>query len=297
MADKKRWDGKGKGSALGNLIFIKTITLLGTLPAYILLLLIACYYTLFDRAGIRALRKFRKRVGFKHTTLWHLYKHFFSFGMVLIDRVAFSIIKKPPFKFTFINDKIISDTLAQGKGVIVISAHIGNWEIAGNLIADRFNTATYAVIMDNEKQKVKEVFKEVTEKRRFKTILISQDGLDMMVPIKEALNNNGIVCFHGDRVINSPRVKLPFLGETAEFPPGPFQIAAITGTSIIPVFLLKKGMYHFATMTYAHIPFDNITRENRDSHIRKAMELYVSILEDIAKKHPYQWFNFYDIWA
>lgn len=297
MADKKKWDGKAKGSTLGNLIFIKIISVIGPFPAYLLLLLVPWYYALFDHEGILALRKFRKRLGFKSTNIWHLYRHFSSFGMELIDRVAFNIIKKPPFKYTFVNENYISDALSHGKGAIMLSAHIGNWEIAGNLLFDHFNTCIHVVMLDNEQQKIKDVFREAIEKRLFKTILISQYGLDMIIPIKSALKNNEIVCFHGDRVIGQSGVSLPFFGEKAEFPIGPFQIAAITGAPIVPVFIVKDSMYHYTFMAYDPITFDDATRENRSVRIRQAMESYVIILEDVAKKYPYQWFNFFDIWA
>ncbi len=297
MADKKSWDGKAKGSVLGNLIFVKVIAAFGPLSAYVLLTLVALLYTLFDRVGGAALRSFRKRAGFSASSIRHLYKHFFTFGMSLIDRVAFVNFKKSPYTFTFDNESHIVDALAHGKGVIAVSAHIGNWEMAGNLLADHFDSCIHAVILDNERQKIKAVFKETTERRRFNIIPISNDGLKMMVPIKDALNHNEIVCFHGDRVFDSSRVSIPFLGEPAEFPIGPFQIAAITGAPIITVFMLKTSMYHFTTTASTPIYFDDITRENREAHIKKAMESYVSFMENIVKKHPYQWFNFYDFWA
>ena len=102
MPEKQKWDGKAKGSALGNYIFVKIIETYGAFAAYALLCLVAWHYVFFDRPGIQALKKFRKRAGFKHTSIFHLFMHFSAFGMVLIDRVASSIKKTTPFKFTFI---------------------------------------------------------------------------------------------------------------------------------------------------------------------------------------------------
>lgn len=296
MAEKKKWDGKAKGSALGNLIFIKIIETYGPFAAYALLGLVAWHYAIFNHAGIRALKKFRKNAGFKHTNIFHLFRHFYSFGMVLIDKVTFSIKKNPPFKFTFINENIISEALAQGKGVILLSAHIGNWEIIGNLLSDRLSAHTYAVLLDNDKQEIKEVFKSVTENRRFTTITMTGNILDVIIPIKAALANNGIVCFLADRFISSSKVKIRFFGEETSFPTGPFEIAAITGTPILPVFSIKDSLTHFTTKAYRPIAFENVTKENRREYIRQAMEIFIATLEDVAKKHPYHWFNFYDVW-
>lgn len=296
MSEKKRWDGKAKGSVLGNYIFIKIIEAYGPFPAYALLCLVTWHYVFFDHPGIQALKKFRKKAGFKNTNIFHLFKHFSAFGMVLIDRVTYSVRKNPPFTFTFVNDNYISETLARGKGAILLSAHIGNWEIAGNLLAARFDNDICAVLLDNEKPEIKEIFKSVTDNRRFSTITMTDNILDVMIPIKETLRNNGIVCFLADRFISSSKTIMRFFGEEASFPTGPFEIAAITGTTILPVFSIKDSLTHFTTKSFRPITFENITKENRQERIQLAMETFTTILEEVAKKNPYQWFNFFDVW-
>ncbi len=296
MAENGNWDGKAKGGALGNLIFIKLISLAGLLPAYLLCAFVTWKYVLCDRTAGGALKRFRRNLGFTKTTWWHLFKHFYSFGLAMIDRIAFMTLKSTPFKFTYENDHYYYEAHALKKGIVVVSAHIGNWEIAGNQFATHYGTHIHAVILDNEQQKIKQVFKNVRDNRLFSTIVFSADGLAMMVPIREALKRNELVCFHGDRVINDAKVSLPFLGENAYFPTGPFLIAAITGAPILPVFLVKTGLHHFTSRTFPPIYFDDITRKNRKTRIREAMKHYVSILETVARDHPYQWFNFYTIW-
>jgi predicted LPLAT superfamily acyltransferase len=292
---ESKWDGKGKGTAFGNLIFVKLIQLFGPFAAYILLIFVALYYALFDRPGIKALKKFRKKLGLSPNNIFALHRHYFSFGVSLIDKVSFSILKKTPFTFTYINAEYISDALKKGKGVILLSAHIGNWEIAGNLLDDFFNTPINIVMLDNEHQRIKEVFQVSEKKRCFKIIPITQNGLDIVIPVKTVLNSNEIVCFHGDRVTDSG-ITLPFFQEPADFPSGPFYISAITGAPIIPVTTIKNRKNHYTFQAYDPIAFKDLTRENRDNHILDAMKLYISILEGIVKKHPYQWFNFFDIW-
>lgn len=296
MANTIPWDGRAKGSTLGNRIFTILISLFGPLPAYVLLALVAWYYVFFDRAGTRALKEFGKRAGFTRTTWWHLFRHFYSFGMVLIDRYAFAVVKRSPYTFTFGNKASVSNVLDRGKGVIIISAHIGNWEVGGNMLANLFDTRINAIVVDNEQQEIKEVYKKAVDKRRFNTIVVSADGLDMMVAIKEALTKNEIICFHGDRTIGSSSIATSFLGDSALFPTGPFHIAAITGTPVIPVFLMKTGLYHFTAETFPPILIDSIDRQQRDTLIRQAVETYVSCLEAMAKKYPYQWYNFYSFW-
>lgn len=291
------WDGTAKGSALGNLIFIKIITLFGPLPAYALLIFVTLYYTFFDQKGIQGLKKFRQQVGLKSSRWWHLYRHYFSFGMALIDKVAWTITKKPRLRYSFINDHFIEAALEENKGVIFLSAHIGNWEIAGNSLHSRFQRKSHVVLVDNEQPEIKQVFRNITKKRTFDTIVMNHDILTTIIPIRNALAKNEFVCFHGDRVMGARGKQCKFLGKSAEFPDGPFQIAAIIGAPIVPVFFMKKGMNQFSLKVFEPIYLGRNKNGNRQQRVSVAMETYISYLEEVVRKHPYQWYNFYDFWT
>lgn len=297
MTPEKKWDGKAKGSITGNYIAIKIISLFGIFPAYFVVLMAALRYTLFDQIAIKALKIFRKQIGMKSTNLFQLHKHFRSFGFGLVDRFAFLALKNPGISYSYINEKSISCILDQGKGAILLSAHIGNWEIAGNLLKDRIDTCIHAVMVDNEQAGIKKVFQEAIDNRRFNIIPFSEDGLAMMLPIQKALGKNEIVCMLGDRVAGQSGVEMPFFGKSAQFPAGPFQIAAITKATILPVFIVKDGLTHYTLKAFDPICFDNVTRKNRQDKIKEAMGKYIKCLESISREYPYQWFNFFDIWA
>jgi predicted LPLAT superfamily acyltransferase len=298
MSRDSKWDGKGKGSRLGNLIAMKIILFFGPLPAYGVVVMAALRYTLFDRVGIKALRKFRKAIGLKSTNIFHLHRHFCSFGFSLVDKFAFLTSRKPRFRYTCINEDAIAKILDEkGKGAILVSAHIGSWEIAGKLFTNRNKTRIHAIILDNEHEKLKEVYRKALDNREFSLIRVSPDSLDLMLPVKDALQKNEIICMSGDRVIGQTGVEIPFFGNRALFPAGPFQIAAITGAPVIPVFVVKDRMNHYTLKAFDPICFDNVTRENRADLVQQGMETFVGNLEEISRKYPYQWFNFYDIWT
>jgi len=296
MNNTVKWDGRGKGSPLGMRIFITIIAWCGVFPAYALLSVVACWYALRDKQGAAAFRAFRSNAGFTHTGFLHIYRHFYAFGMALIDRVAFVALTKPPFTYSLINEDFITGILEKKKGVILVSGHIGTWEIAGNLLSDRLDADIYAVLLDNEKQELKEAFGRVTGQRRFHTIAVEKEAVAMMIRIQEALRNNGILCLLADRVTGSAQIKMPFLGKEAVFPLGPFQIAAITGTPVVPCFIVKDGLTHFTLKAYSPILFEKVTRQNRDESVISAIKQFVSIIEEVAKSHPYQWFNFFNFW-
>lgn len=298
MTKEKKWDGQTKANPLGIRIFMFLISNVGVIPAYILLCFISGYYTLFRNwSHKKVIKAYRSKLGLK-TNIFHIYKHNFSFGLNMIDRFAHIAGKKSPFKFLCIGEEYFNEALSKNKGLILLSAHIGNQEIAGDVLSEHINfTKINFLMLDNETKEIKKIFSRVTNNRLVNIIPTNSDGMDMMIKVKKALDNNEIVCMLGDRVMGKePNIELEFLGKKAKFPTSPFNVAVLTGSPIITAATVKTGTYKYTQKVYNYISFENIPRNQRQEHIIKAMKQYVLILEDMVKTNPYSWFNFYDYW-
>jgi predicted LPLAT superfamily acyltransferase len=296
MHQPLQWDGTSKGSVPGNRIFMWLIGHVGLLPAYCLLIPVSLYYALFDFKSIRVLRLYWAHLG-KKAGVTRLWRHFFRFGMSLLDRYMFLLKTKSPFSFRTINEQAITAAVGEGKGVILLSAHLGNWEIAGNLLFDRTHASVNFTMVDAEKSEIKGVFDKAIVKRRVAIIPIGRDSMAFIMSVRDALRRGEIVCMHGDRMFGSKGMKKEFLGGWVEFPLGPFAMAAITGAPIIPIFAVKKGLRTYEFKAGEMIAFPPDSLHDRDKLIEDAVEKYVKILEQAVKENPYEWFNFYDFWA
>lgn len=290
------WDGKGKGSAAGNRFFIWLIRHAGILPAYLLLVPVCLKYALTDDKTRASLADFRNRIGLK-TGFSSLYRHIFCFGMSLVDRMAFLLRRKSPFFFQCIHEDYITGAIAHGSGVILLGAHTGNWEVAGNLLVDRIQTPVNVVMLDAEREELQSVYQPATNHRRIRVIPMSANGLDTVVQAMACLRRNEILAVLGDRILDQQNEKVPFFGFTASFPKGPFVLAALTGAPIVPVFALKTGLLSYTFTAFEPIIIKCDSQSDRDSAIIQAMKSYVSILEKVAREHPYQWFNFFKFWG
>jgi predicted LPLAT superfamily acyltransferase len=296
MNSEKQWDGKGTGSAAGNRVFVWLVRLFGVGPAYLLLIFVSLVYALRDRKTRHALVAFRRRAGLP-TRFHHLYAHVFCFGMSLIDKMAFLLKADAPFSFEYVHEEYITDATAQGKGVILVGAHLGNGEVAGNLLVDRMQTPVNVVMLDAEREELKAAYGPATSRRRIAVIALSPNGLDTVVEATNCLRRGEILVLTGDRVAaGQDRERISFLGQPAALPRGPFVLAAVTGAPIIPVFAVKTGMLRYRFVGFDPIRVDAPQRNERDTVVRRAMETYVAILEKMAVDHPFQWFNFFDFW-
>ncbi|HMD68570.1 MAG TPA: hypothetical protein VKF42_06775 [Chitinivibrionales bacterium] len=297
MNSPTSWNGQSRGSALGTRIFVRLISLFGVVPAYVLLLFVSMFYALADKQSALAIRALRSHLGLR-TSLWHRFRHCLCFGTSMIDRYAFLTGKQSFFRFESQREDLIAAAAAKGSGAILLGAHAGNWEIAGNLLSERLGADVYYLMMDAERPEMKDLFKKALDGRRTKVIPVGEGGLDLVMAVRSALKGNGLVCMHGDRVAPGQKAqKHNFLGKDVWFPLGPFAVAAAIGAPVIPIMVTKTGLRKYIFKAYAPILFDGNTADNRDKYIFTAVERYVGILEQAVKAKPYEWFNFYDFWA
>ena len=135
------WEGKSKGNKTGYGIFIGILKTMGVFPAYCLLVFVAAYYFLFSWTSSRhILYLFRRRLGMGlGTSLVKLYSNYFWFGQAIIDRIVMMAGVKNRFTFNFDGEEHLHQMVADGRGGLLLSGHIGNWEIAGHLLK-RLNT-------------------------------------------------------------------------------------------------------------------------------------------------------------
>ncbi|PRD48935.1 LpxL/LpxP family acyltransferase [Sphingobacterium haloxyli] len=287
-----QWDGKSKGTLLGYKIFVFLIKKLGVRAAYGLLIFVSFYYFLFSPKSFRAIYYYlRQRQGYGiWKALWNVYQTYFVFGQTIIDKVAISSGLRGKYTYQFDGIDILKEVLAKKRGGILISAHVGNFEIADKFFADiDVDLQINLVAADQERTIIKEYIKRISEKPSVKFIHIQED-MSHVFAINEALSNNELICFTGDRYFDGAKtLTAPLLGKVAHFPAGPFRIASRLSAPVIFVYVMRESglRYHL----YARRAVDV---KQREPHA--VLAAYTSSVEGILQKYPLQWFNFFDFW-
>ncbi|MGN7888041.1 LpxL/LpxP family acyltransferase [Dyadobacter sp. 22481] len=283
-----RWDGKTKGSLTGYKIFLFFINTLGLGFAYGLLRAVTYYYYLFAAKPRRALLDFYQNT--LHITSSDARKmarrNFYIFGQTLVDRAAFLLGKDREFSHIFENEQYLIDIRNAGKGGILLSAHVGNWETAGNLLKGRITPTINIVMLDAEVENIKKYMDLSTGGSRFRVIAI-KDDLSHIISIRNALVNNEFVAIHADRYLEGAKyIEMDFLGRKAKFPYGPFVIASKFNAPVTFVFAAKDGKFSY------HLSATKpIEQKMKPEEIAR---LYVDELERKVKAFPEQWFNYFN---
>ena len=287
------WQGKSKGGKPGYMIFVGLLRMGGIRPAYFLLRFVAFYYFLFSAASTRAIYGFfRQRLGYSAwRARWGVYRNYYIFGQTLIDKVVVMAGLKVPYTIFFDGEHHFSDMIAGGKGGMLISAHIGNWELAGYFFK-RLPIKLNILMYEGEHEQIKQYLAGVMQERNLNVIVI-KDDFSHIYEISNALRNNELVAIHADRfVAGSKTIKGMFLGSEANFAMGPFVLAATFKVPVSYVFSVKESATHYHL--YASAPKEY--RDNKKIAIPQALADYIKELETKVRQYPDQWFNYYEFW-
>lgn len=285
------WEGKSKGTVLGYKIFIFFIQKLGVRAAYLLLYFVALYYVFFAGKSTRSIYYyFRKRLKYSLLkSLSSIFKSYYIFGKTIIDKAAISSGLKDRFTHECDGVENIINLLDQQQGGIMISAHVGNFEIA-EFFFEEIDTRSQIslVTTDAEHENIKEYMEKVTIRSKVKFILV-KDDMSHIFEINNALGNGELVCFTGDRYMKGQKVLTETLmGKEANFPAGPFLLASRLNVPVLFVYVMKETNKHY------HLYSRRAEVKNRDA--QGLLKKYTESVEWMLKKYPLQWFNYYDFW-
>lgn len=295
----RRWTGKTRGGLFGNWFFVVLVRYLGLMSAYLFLIPVSFYYVFFAPKARRASMDYLARIGCASGSLparlWWCWRHFYSFGQALIDRVVVIGGAGGKFHIEFEGEDYLRDALAEGKGLVILGAHCGNWEIAAHLL-DRLDAPVRIVAYEGEAAHIDRFFQDVFKDRNFSVIRV--DGsVETSFAILGALAKGEIVAMHADRSLNEEStVSVPFLGADAVFPKGPFVVAAVSGAPMVHAFAMRERPYHYTFTAYPPERLEFGERARRAEDLAEWAGRFVSHLETQLKKHPLQWHNFYKFW-
>lgn len=234
---------------------------------------------------------FRLRLGYgKLRALWSVYRNHCQFAQNVIDKFAMYAGKR--FNVEVDGFDLFHSRETKDEGFIHMSAHIGNYEIAGyTLHSDR--KRIYAVLFGYEKETVMKNRSVMFGPNNISMIGIKED-MSHLFEIDKAICNGDIVSFPTDRTMGeSKHLEIDFLGAPAIFPMGPFSVATMRGLDVLAVNVMKTGLTSYKVYITA-LEYDRSLP--RKQQIRQLGEAYVRELEKRVRQYPLQWYNFFEFW-
>ena len=188
----------------------------------------------------------------------------------------------------------IDQCLAAGNGLIVWTAHVGNWEFASRLLAMRGPVNVARVVEDKPAEII---LRNLMASERLKTVDL-KGGVQATIELLQALRRNEIVAMQGDRVYQRHTFDVPFFSQPTKFPLGPFLLSQVSGAPLLPVFVIRRSWLRYQVLMgdlIAPVP-SPVKRDDRDAGLYEAMSQAAGFLEKTLSVHYDQWMNYFDFW-
>lgn len=184
--------------------------------------------------------------------------------------------------------------VARGKGVILLTAHLGNWELGGVFL--REEELQVSVVYVPDQSATAEAFRaHLRDLIGVAGIAIDPAAELSSLPVLRALADGRVVAMQGDRDFNDRGEWLDFFGAPAPFPLGPMLLAGLTGAALVPTFVVYDEDLGFE-VEFGE-PLLVPKGGDRRAAALRALGLWVERLEAAVRRWPTQWFTFYDFWA
>ncbi len=216
-------------------------------------------------------------------------ENFLNFAKYLVDFFHFLHLE-PERMNRLINfgivPQVLDDLLAKGKGVICLSAHLGNWELGAAALAQRgFRLNT--VVQWQPDPKLNQLYQSYRMRRQINPIQFGRAARECVA----ALRRNEIIALAGDRDFTGARDTVEFFGQPARLPDGPAKLALATGAPILPMFMVRT-----ANDTFAYVLGEPIWADKKRDELPEVRRKIAQVLERVISRHSEQWFLFHDLW-
>jgi predicted LPLAT superfamily acyltransferase len=296
MAPKKAVERR-RGNRLGFWFFRTAARAFGLRGAYGLLYFVSLYYLVFDRAAVTASLAYVRRRFPDHGALRQrldVYLLFVSQGKSLIDR-HYVAAGGTDIGLDLVGYEKIKEHLADGKkGMILLTAHVGNWQIATTALR-KLNRTVYLMMRPEDNTAVKEAL-NIGGGDDAVRILYTDGSLGGVVEALKAIGEGGIISIMGDRTYGYASMEASLLGGSVRFPYGAFSLSAAARCPVAVLLSAKVGVKHYVTDVSQVIAPPAGVRGKKDAEIKACVQEFARILEAYAVHYPYQWFVFRDMW-
>lgn len=169
-----------------------------------------------------------------------------------------------------------------GRGVILITGHIGNWELGGIFFGHR-GVKVNVVTLPDGSQQIDAIRKGYRGQYSINTIVLDGSpfaSLEMMA----ALKRGEVVAMLVDRWGKADGVVTPFFGGCLQLPRGPFVLSRMTGAPILPGFVVRDATSYRGIV---EAPFV-VQQEDLGPYATRVSEA----LQAVIRRYPDQWYNF-----
>jgi predicted LPLAT superfamily acyltransferase len=304
-----RWEAFAERGTLGAIRFMARLyQLLGRRVARAVLHPIAAYFFLRERASRGASRHYLERV-WEHPAgraqlrrrpgFFAPYWHYHEFAVQLFDRMVLWGRGLAELQMDHQGSEHLFALKREQRGGILLGAHLGSFDMPRQL-AGGYGLVLNIVMFTTHGERITRFFEALDPTSQVRVLALTPGSASTAFEVKACLDRGELVGILADRLPpggGDTPIRIDFLGRPMAFPLSPFRLACLLG---VPVFLslcLRKGDAHYEAVVRPIGSVAKVPRRERDKAAEELARAWVQGLEQAALAHPYQWFNFFDVWG
>jgi KDO2-lipid IV(A) lauroyltransferase len=189
-------------------------------------------------------------------------------------------------------DEPIRRALARGRGVVLVTCHFGNWDVASRSLVN-FGVP-FNLVMAREANETTAEYVQQARKDAGVRVLLSDSSVYGSFNILRALKRNEIVAMQLDRPLGGDGARtVEMFGAPASFQAGALRLARLAGAPIFPVFAVRVGPRHYRVVLGAE---RSVSRHASVDEMDRTLAGIVGEFEKLVRHHPDQWFQFAPYW-
>ncbi len=183
---------------------------------------------------------------------------------------------------------------AQGNGAIVVTGHLGHWELGGLMLA-RHGLPLTVITLEEPSTGLSRWREACRRQLGIKTITVGPGHPFAFVEMIQTLRRNEFLAMLVDRPYSGTGTSVNFFGHETQFSTAPALLHQHTGAAVLPAFVLQDGQGGYLTNAEPIIPMDKDAADPAAALAINTQRI-ASVFEAIIRRHPEQWFNYVPIW-
>lgn len=266
---------------------------------------VVSYYYLTGRIAREASRDYLTRLNNYFPDLklghdaWHSYQHFLSFGETLLDKIVVWMGMIDRSTIDFPKRSLLLELIAQKRGAMLLSGHIGNLEICQAIANLGGHIHLNILTHTKHAEKFNRLLGNKQENATIKLIQVTELNPGVAIDLQEKIDRGEFLVMVGDRIpiVGSRTVQTDFLGNLAEFPQGPYLLASLLRCPIYTLFCYpQNGRFQMFLEPFADSIRIPRNEPQRQQMLETLARRFAERLEHHCHNAPLQWFNFYPFW-
>jgi lauroyl/myristoyl acyltransferase len=183
---------------------------------------------------------------------------------------------------------------SSSRGGILLTAHMGNYDIAAPVFADKFKR-TIHMVRSPELQIESQLYQEKQRARQQSQAFVihyNEPGSMLGVELARCIGEGGIVAIQGDRILfDVSSMTVPFDEQCNwQLPRGPFLLSLIARCEIHPVFIIRMGYRRYRIEAWPPLAVNARHAGGKETAQAEAAAEWSKVLRSVIQRHWQQWF-------